>query len=147
MATIIDDTWVECSKRKSIPKATRRLVYEKYNGHCAYCGREIKLGEMQVDHIIPIMRSYYGAKEDALKVRQMMVDGTINDIDNLMPACRACNFYKSMNDIEGFRRRIMTQLEHTCRSSFQTRLAMQYGIISYTPWDGKFYFEKQIEQN
>ena len=27
--------------RKPIPKSVRKLVYEKYNGHCAYCGREI----------------------------------------------------------------------------------------------------------
>lgn len=28
-------------KRKAIPKIIRQKVYEKYNGHCAYCGCEI----------------------------------------------------------------------------------------------------------
>lgn len=143
MATIVDKNWEKCAKRKPISKATRRLVYEKYNGHCAYCGREIEMKDMQVDHIIPVMKSYYGIKEEALKVRQMIEDGSFNRIDNLMPACRACNYYKSMSDIEGSRQRIMNELEHTCRSSFQTKLAMQYGMITYKPWDGKFYFEKQ----
>lgn len=138
----IDINWVDARVRKPISKATRRLVYDKYNGHCAYCGRELKIEEMQVDHIIPVMKSYYGKKEDAEKVRQMILDGSFNEIGNLMPSCRACNFYKSMNDIEGFRRRILTELEHTCRSTFQTKLAIQYGMIEYKPWDGMFYFEK-----
>ena len=34
------------SIRKPIPKQVRRLVYEKYAGHCAYCGKEIKYEEM-----------------------------------------------------------------------------------------------------
>lgn len=28
--------------RKPIPKTVRKLVYKKYNGHCAYCGCEIQ---------------------------------------------------------------------------------------------------------
>ncbi len=142
MPEAIDKNWEECTKRKPISKAMRKLVYEKYNGHCAYCGKELKMNEMQVDHIIPVMQSYYGTEEEALKVRQMIEDGSFNSIDNLMPTCRACNFYKSMNNIEGLRNRILTELEHTCRSTFQTKLAMQYGMMEYKGWDGKFYFEK-----
>lgn len=138
----IDKKWIECGKRKPIPKAMRQKVYDKYHGHCAYCGKEIGYKDMQIDHIVPVMKSYYGIKEEAERVRRMIADGSLNGIDNLMPACRACNFYKSMNDIERFRQRILTELEHTCRSTFQTKLAMQYGMISYKPWDGKFYFEK-----
>lgn len=146
MPTETDKNWEDCRKRKPIPKAMRQRVYAKYNGHCAYCGKEIKYEEMQVDHIIPVMKSYYGIKEDAEKVRQMLVDGSFHDINNLMPSCRSCNYYKSMGDIESLRQRILTQLDHTCRSSFQTKLAMQYGMIEYKPWDGKFYFERLNEK-
>ena len=31
-------------------KINRRAVYEKYDGHCAYCGRAMEFGKMQVDH-------------------------------------------------------------------------------------------------
>lgn len=130
-------------ERKSIPKAMRQQVYDKYHGHCAYCGREIKMSEMQVDHIVPIAHSIYGPREQAEKVRKMFDDGSINGIDNLMPACRPCNFYKGINNIDGLRQRIQSELEHTCRSTFQTRLAMQYGMIEYKPWDGVFYFERK----
>ena len=27
--------------RKAIPKSIRKIVYKKYNGHCAYCGCKI----------------------------------------------------------------------------------------------------------
>ena len=129
-------------ERKAVSKKMRLQVYNKYQGRCAYCGREIKMQEMQVDHIIPIAYSCYGPRDKAEEVRKMFEDESINAIDNLMPACRACNFYKGINDIERFRNRIKSELDHTCRQSFQTRLAMQYGMIKYIPWDGVFYFEK-----
>ena len=128
-------------RRKPISKETRQKVYEKYHGHCAYCGKEITIGEMQVDHAIPFAGEIYG--RDREKVRQMIDDNSINDFSNLMPACRACNFYKGIGDIEGFRNRIKNKLDHTCRCTFQARLAIQFGIIEYKHWDGKFYFEKQ----
>ena len=36
-------------------KKLRIRVYEKYNGHCAYCGRAIQYKVMQVDHIVPLI--------------------------------------------------------------------------------------------
>ena len=39
--------------RKSIKKSDRIKAYEKYNGHCAYCGKEIEYKEMRIDHIRP----------------------------------------------------------------------------------------------
>lgn len=38
-------------KRKPLPKALRVRVYKKYAGRCAYCGKQIKYEDMQVDHI------------------------------------------------------------------------------------------------
>ena len=73
-------------ERKPISKAMRQKVYDKYDGHCAYCGRKIKMREMQVDHIIPIAYSYYGPREQVEKVIKMFEDESINDLDNLMPA-------------------------------------------------------------
>lgn len=129
-------------KRKPITKETRQQVYAKCGGCCAYCGRTIRLDEMQVDHAIAYAQAEYGYEEERRVVQQMIDDGSIDSLDNLMPSCRACNFYKGGWDIERFRNRILRDLDHTCRSSFQTRLAMQYGMIQYRPWDGRFYFEK-----
>ena len=128
--------------RHRLSKEIRRAVYEKYDGRCAYCGRKIDFRDMQVDHIIPFAQEYYASKERRDKVKRMIEDGTIDSIGNLMPACRACNFYKGGNDIEGFRRSIKDQLERTCKDTFQAKLAIYYGILTFTPWDEKFYFEK-----
>lgn len=120
-------------KHKPISRRTRQLVYDKYGGHCAYCGCELNPKDMQVDHAKSVFLSSYEN------------DGEIcqdDSIENLMPACRQCNFYKNETDIEGFRTRIHEWLEKTCRQSFQVRLAMKYNILEYHSWDGKFYFEK-----
>lgn len=77
----------------AISKSKREAVYRKYDGHCAYCGREIAYKDMQVDHFYPLRA--WGI-EDA---------GT-DDFDNLMPACRMCNHYKRANSLETFRRYI-----------------------------------------
>lgn len=56
-------------------KEKRQLVYKKYDGHCAYCGKKIDYKDMQVDHIIPLCR--YGGDKNAA-----------NRIENLCPLCR-----------------------------------------------------------
>lgn len=40
--------------RKPIPKKIRKQVYQKYNGHCAYCGSKLEYKDMQVDHVISV---------------------------------------------------------------------------------------------
>ena len=109
-------------------------VYNKYDGHCAYCGCKLEYKDMQVDHAVAIQ----GGDE----ANKMIAEGTMNELDNLMPACRQCNFYKGTLDIEGYRQYIINTLQHTCVDSFQSKMGLKYGIITYNGWDGKFYFEK-----
>lgn len=75
--------------RKQIAQKIRKQVYQKYNGHCAYCGCELEYKDMQVDHVKSVF--YY--------------NGT-NDIDNLLPSCRMCNFYKSTFTVDEFRKNL-----------------------------------------
>ena len=77
-----------------INKKLRKTVSEKCNGHCAYCGKEIAYKDMQVDHIIPKASSIYWVKEK----------GSCSDnIENLLPSCRACNFRKGTFSIDQLR--------------------------------------------
>ena len=112
------------SKRKQIPKAVRQKVYDKYNGHCAYCGCEIDYKDMQVDHIESVYW-YNGADE----------------LENYNPACRMCNFYKSTMKIEDFREQLGHLLERL-EKIFIFRLAKKYGLIQQTKKPIEFYFEK-----
>ena len=115
-------------KRKPIPKSVRLKVYEKYNGHCAYCGCELELKDMQVDHIESVYW-YNGA----------------NDIENYNPACRMCNFYKSTMPIEDFRKQL-GKLTSRLEKTFIYRLAKKYGLIQEVEKPIKFYFEKEDSQ-
>lgn len=112
------------SKRKQIPKAIRQKVYEKYNGHCAYCGCELEYKDMQVDHIESIYW-YNGADE----------------LKNYNPACRMCNFYKSTMKIEDFREQLSKLLQRL-EKVFIFRLAKKYGLIEILEKPIEFYFEK-----
>lgn len=114
-------------RRKALSKDMRTRVYEMYGGHCAYCGREIDIKEMQVDHVQAV---YLGGKDE---------------LANYRPACRQCNFYKSTMSVEGLREQfglIVGRLEKL----LTFRLALAYGLIQITGRPVKFYFEEREKQ-
>lgn len=121
-------------KHKPIPKKIREQVYAKYNGHCAYCGCELDYNDMQVDHI----KSVYVST-----MQNGWVDTQDDSIDNLMPSCRMCNYYKQSNDIEGFRKVLNNMLMPNVRRPFIYRLAVKYGLVIENVKPIKFYFEKE----
>lgn len=107
----------------SIKKEIRHLVYAKYHGHCAYCGKEIVYKDMQVDHIHP---HYLGGQDN---------------IENLNPACRSCNFRKGTMSVERFREELVHQTDNLCKT-FQGRISLAYGLIERHDQPPVFYFEK-----
>lgn len=113
--------------RKSFSRKTREAVYSKCGGHCAYCGCEISIKEMQIDHLEP----FYNGGND--------------EIDNLLPSCRQCNFYKSTLSLEVYREYLKGMVDRLLKDSFIARMALKYGMISINKWDCKFYFERQKE--
>lgn len=121
-------------KRKIIPNKTRIEVWEKFEKRCAYCGCELEYHDMQVDHISSVARSSFIKMENS----------ELNDVQNLFPSCRMCNYYKNTNSIEEFRKKLQTTLKETSIKSFQTRLALKYGMVKLDIWDGLFWFEKQL---
>lgn len=114
-------------------KKIRELVYSKCNGHCAYCGCELQISEMQIDHANSVFLSRIHGNE---------VD---NSFENLMPSCRMCNFYKHESNVEGFRNKLNKILRNSCTKDFVVRLAIRYGLLNIGRWNGKFYFEKVKE--
>lgn len=128
-------------------KRIRELVYSKYGGHCAYCGREIAYKDMQVDHIIPIWRGTNREAENRYRQHlglQQREYGN-DDLSNLTPACRRCNFRKGTSTIEQFREDLQHQAEGVVKRSFQVRQSIDYGLLEYHPKKVVFYFETQSE--
>ena len=120
----------------------RQQIYLRYNGHCSYCGKAIEYKDMQVDHAFPkyidkMLKLGYNFSDDVMKQKP----DNIEHIDNLMPSCRRCNFYKSGCTIEYLRRQILTIHERVSKP-FISKVAIDYSIIEVKPFDGKFYFEK-----
>lgn len=111
-------------KRKQIIRKERQQVYEKYSGHCVYCGKEVDIKDIQVDHMIPIR-----------------LDGK-DDISNYMPACRRCNHYKRGNSLEGFRKMIEAILGKLERDSYIYKVGVDYSLVKPAPHKIVFYFEK-----
>ena len=132
---------MEYPKRKPLKKKQREALYNKYNGHCAYCGCEITYEEMQADHIESVHRTeikrYRGV--DSLS------DKELNAIENYMPACRQCNFYKGVYTIDTFRNALKTMLWQNLKQNFNYRMALKYGLIAENDKEIKFYFEMQEE--
>ena len=110
--------------RQYITPEKRKIIYEKFNGHCAYCGKEIEYKDMQVDHLIP------------LRV------GGDNDIKNLMPSCRLCNHYKRANSLEGWRKMIEEIPFKLKRNSYIYKVGLQFGNVITNYKRIEFYFEE-----
>lgn len=115
--------------RKAPTKEQRKLVYQMYEGHCAYCGCELELKDMQVDHF----NSVYA------------YDGK-NEIENYMPSCRQCNFYKRACTVEQFRQNLKETMLVGLKKTFQYRLLVKYGLIQENDKEIKFYFEEHENQ-
>lgn len=118
---------IKPSPRISFNKKTRYLIYQKTNGKCSYCGCDLELNKMQIDHIIPIDRW-----------------GT-NNLENLLPSCRQCNFYKSTMSIEGFRKMVETIISRL-EKLFIFKLAIKYKLIEVNNKKIVFEFEKCTEE-
>lgn len=112
----------------AISKKVRQVVYDKYKGRCAYCGREITYKEMQVDHFRP-QRAWNPQ------------DSGTDDVDNLMPSCRMCNHYKRAHDLETFRRYI-EEIPRKLHANYIYKIGVAYGNVIENEKKIKFYFEK-----
>ena len=111
-------------KRRKWTKEERKQIYQKYKGHCAYCGLPITIQEMQVDHIVALKR------------------GGLDSIENANPACRMCNKYKDTLTLYDFKNWLLAGVTGRLRKLFIFRIAERYGMISVNDWDKKFYFER-----
>ena len=124
-------------------KSVRIIVWKKYDHHCAYCGRPIAYTEMEVDHLIPQKLRWWYRNAD--KIKKYNLTGTVHDLPNLMPSCRRCNHYKRSYMLEGFRH-LMITLHKRIMQIYICKVALDYGLINIQPWDGVFYFEKQMRR-
>lgn len=114
-------------RRRKLTKQERLTIYRMMGGRCAYCGCRIEYKDMQVDHVMPLNG---WAEEGA------------DTLDNMLPACRSCNHYKSAMNLESFRKMVENMPTALARDSVTYRNAVRFGLVAPNPYPVTFYFER-----
>ena len=122
--------------RRRLSQAERKAVYDKYNGHCAYCGCDIPFKGFNVDHL-HCLRNYEYTEE--------FTGIDVHSIDNLMPACGSCNRYKATMDLETFRKQLQKIPDRLQRDVYTYNIALRYKMVQENREPIKFYFERMKE--
>lgn len=117
---------------KTISKKTRIAVYNKYDGHCAYCGKKLEYKDMQVDHLIPKQREYF----------KKYSEDEINCFENYMPSCRRCNHYKRAHSLETFRKMVEEIPKKLLERNYIYKVGIDFNLIKPNEHGIIFYFER-----
>lgn len=148
-------------------KTDRQLIFDKYNGLCAYCGTPLLKG-WHVDELEPCIRLYEWQKshwrhkvtkektnvnklnEDEMKDYEFVNSRQVFkgyqyperlNIENQMPACASCNINKHSGSLEEFRSLIKGFMKHLNEINTQYKIAKRYGLVTENDIEVKFYFE------
>jgi len=78
-------------QKARIPKRLREMVIGRDGQRCVFCGVDLELGEIQLDHVIPESRG----------------GGTV--YDNLQVTCKKCNTEKGVLTEEQFMTKLRTR--------------------------------------
>jgi 5-methylcytosine-specific restriction endonuclease McrA len=129
-------------------KAVRQVIFDKYEGRCAYCGCQLEKG-WHVDELLPCRRrqriilGHWRGKEWI--PTKTVPDGYDHPerlhIDNQMPACASCNINKHSMSLEDFRSLIAGFMKHLNEVNTQYKIAKRYGLVKEFIEPVVFYFE------
>ena len=119
--------------RKKLTEKERRIIYNKTNGHCAYCGCELPMKGFHVDHV-KCLRNYEYLDE--------FIGIKIDGLENMLPACGSCNRYKSTYDLETFRKMLSGIPKRLDRDVSTYSIAIRFKMIEEHTEPIQFYYEK-----
>ena len=124
-------------------KIDRKTVYDKCAGHCAYCGCEIAIKGMHVDHVEPVFRySVWSSEKHRYIPTGEMWRKNNDNMDNLLPSCAPCNLWKGAMGLDDFRDSVRTQIDKIKKINGGFRLLMRFGIVTVNDPPELFYFER-----
>jgi 5-methylcytosine-specific restriction endonuclease McrA len=132
-------------------KTDRQRIFDKYNGHCAYCGWELVKG-WHVDEMKPVKRGeeyltdrrgnrIWDMKTHGWKTKRIVLHPENFNIENQMPACASCNINKHSLSLEDFRLLIQGFMKHLNERNTQYKIAKRYGLVHEDIKPIVFYFE------
>lgn len=111
-------------------KKVRKIIFDKYDGKCAYCGVDLK-DRFSIDHITPKRRH---DKNHPNKGKDTM--------ENYNPSCHSCNSSKNTFDVEGWRNHLELRYDRLIRDSATFRSLLRFDIVTKIRNRVTFYFEE-----
>lgn len=124
-------------------KSQRAALLQKFGGRCAYCGQELGR-RWHADHFEPVQRqSAWDSQKKKLCPTGECAAAEHDNLENLMPACPACNIDKSVLSLEEWRQKLLRATEVLARNSPTYRHAVRFGMVQETNARVMFYFEAQ----
>lgn len=112
--------------------AKRKVIWDKSNGHCWYCGCELSEKGWHADHFKPIIRNLTTGKPNYPER---------DNEENLVPSCVSCNINKHSMPLESWRKIIAGHVVSLNRDNTQYKLAKRFGLIEEREIEVKFWFE------
>ena len=121
----------------------REALRAKFGGRCAYCGQA--LGQRwHADHFEPVQRqSVWDNGKKKLVATGECAAAERDNLQNLMPACPACNIDKSVLSLEEWRQKLQRATDVLARNSPTYRHAIRFGLVQETGQRVQFYFESE----
>ena len=113
-------------KRRKLSKAERIQIYDKCDHRCAYCGCDLEYKDMQVDHAKPLRC------------------GGVDEMSNMLPACRSCNHYKATLTVEKYRKHIDGIPDRLNRDSIPFAVGRRFGVVDENKKHVVFWFEELV---
>ena len=112
-----------------LTKSQRSALLQTFGGRCAYCGQELG-PRWHADHFEPVQRqSAWDSKKKRLVATGECGAAEHDNLENLMPACPACNIDKSVLSLEEWRGAKSSSAPPVCCHATARRIAMLCGLV------------------
>lgn len=133
----------------TLSKPERERIRMMFGGRCAYCGCLLGEKGWSPDHVEPVVRfvKYMRTSDPAdyrtPRKRVLCMQNPGNDrVDNLYPACRACNINKSSMTLEQWRKFLTNGPESLASYNGRFKHMLRFKIVVVNPDPFQFWFEK-----
>lgn len=137
----------------NLTKAGREEIRSMFGGRCAYCGIALPEKGWHADHVKAVRYelTYRQSSCDAIgqySPSRVVKNGRVlrpeNDvIENIFPACRACNIDKGAETLDDWREYLQCRMIDVMRRDIPNfRHAERFGLLTVNVAPITFWFEK-----